>query len=254
MATHRIEPPATRARRGSRTSQLTGVMGMKNFLRTSAFLAWTVALGAAPAAAQSTVQIEPGAIQVRRGDLFIRDLDAVWTATGEVLERASILVRDGVIRAIGPNLDAPRGVPVIDGRGLTAIPGLVDEHSHIAMEGTNEGSSPIVPETRIIDALNPRDFGIYRALSGGVTTAQILHGSANPIGGQSAIIKTRWGVDEAKQLLVEGAPRTVKFALGENVTRKNFGGGPGAGIQRFPASRAGVEAIYVQAFELTPGT
>jgi imidazolonepropionase-like amidohydrolase len=179
------------------------------------------------------------------GTLVIRGLDEVWTATGQVLANASIIVRDGRITAIGPDVSEPAGARVIDGRGLTAMPGIVDEHSHIAMgAGTNESTAPVVPEVRVIDSLNPRDWGIYQALSGGVTVAQVLHGSANPIGGQSAIIKTRWGLHDARQLLVEGAPRTVKFALGENVTQKNRG----APTQRFPASRAGVEAVYDQAF------
>ena len=217
-------------------------------------LGCTLILGAllagpiAPAAnAQWKTQIDPGSVDVPRGNLFIRNIDTVWTANDGIYENVSILIRDGVISAIGSDLEAPSGVTVVDGRGMTAIPGLVDQHSHIAMRSTNEGSAPVVPEVRVIDALNPDDFGIYRALSGGVTTAQILHGSANPIGGQSAIIKTRWGMDESRQLLVEGAPQTVKFALGENVTRKNFLGAPGS-PRRFPASRAGVEAVYVQAF------
>ncbi|MEJ2238325.1 MAG: amidohydrolase family protein [Gemmatimonadales bacterium] len=174
-------------------------------------------------------------------------IDTVWTATGEILEGTSILIRDGVIRAIGTDLNPPNGVTVIDGSGMTAIPGLVDEHTHTAMRATNEGTAPVVPEVKVIDALDPEDFTIYQALSGGVTTGRVLHGSANPIGGQSAVIKMRWGMDDSKKLLLQGAPQSVKFALGENVTRKNFGGGPGS-QQRFPASRAGVEEIYIEAF------
>jgi imidazolonepropionase-like amidohydrolase len=189
--------------------------------------------------------LQSEAVPARTGSLVIRDLDAVWTATGEPLRNVSIVVRDGRITAIGANVQAPAGAVEIDGRGLTAMPGIVDEHSHIAMSGgANEGTAPVVPEVRVIDSLTPRDFQIYQALSGGVTTAMILHGSANPIGGQSAIIKTRWGVDDAFELLMEGAPRTVKFALGENVTQKNRS----TPTERFPASRAGVEAVYDQAF------
>ena len=209
-------------------------------------LAAVVAGWAAPTNAQWKMQIEPGAVEVPRSDLFIENIDSVWTATGEILEHASILIRNGVIRAIGSDLTAPSGVTVIDGRGMTAIPGLVDEHSHTAMRTTNEATAPIVPEVKVIDALSPEDFTIYQALSGGVTTARILHGSANPIGGQSAVIKMRWGMTDSKQLLLQGAPQSVKFALGENVTQKNFSGG--LGPQRFPTSRAGVEAIYVEAF------
>jgi len=191
-------------------------------------------------------QIEPGTVEVPAGDLLIRELDAVWTATGEVREGVSILIRDGKIRRIGADLSAPDDVEVVDGSGHTAIPGIVDAHSHIAMRSTNEGTAAVVPEVRVRDALDHRDFGIYRALSGGVTTALVLHGSANPIGGESSIIKTRWKMDEADQLLVQGAPRTVKFALGENVTRKNF---DIPGPDRFPRSRVGVEQVFVEAFE-----
>ncbi len=218
-------------------------------LRTALAIALAV-----PAAAQTPtvltspsydVQIEEGAVEVPRGSLLIRDIDTVWTAAGEILTDTDILIRDGVIREIGPDLRAPGGVETLDGSGLTAIPGIVDEHSHIAMTTTNECTSPIVPEVRVIDQLDPDDFGIFRALTGGVTTAQVLHGSCNPIGGQSAIIKPRWGVTDPRQLLVQGAPQTVKFALGENVTRKAWSN---EGPTRFPLSRQGVEALYVQAF------
>jgi imidazolonepropionase-like amidohydrolase len=181
------------------------------------------------------------------GDLFIQNLDALWTAAGRVLENTSILIQDGIIRAIGSDLTPPEGVTVLDGRGLTAIPGLVDEHTHTGTLATNEGSVPIVPEVRSIDVLNPEDFNIYRALSGGITTARTMHGSANPIGGTSATLKMRWGMDTGEQLLLSGAPMFVKFALGENVTQKGSQGGPGRQA-RFPASRQGVEAIFVETF------
>ncbi|MFW6010711.1 MAG: amidohydrolase family protein, partial [Gemmatimonadota bacterium] len=206
------------------------------------FLSCTVA----PAEAQLQLQMDPDRREYPRGDLFIQDLDSIWTATGAIHGRASILIRDGVIAALGPDLEPPEGIEVLDGRGRTAIPGIVDEHSHIAMSGTNEGTGPVVPEVRVLDALDHTSFGLYQALSGGVTTARIMHGSSNPIGGQSAVIKTRWGVDRAEQLLVPGAPRAVKFALGENVTRKSAQTrGP---AQRYPGSRAGVESLYEQAF------
>jgi imidazolonepropionase-like amidohydrolase len=207
-----------------------------------------VALGClvpASAGAQWKMQIAPGAVAIPRGDLLIQNLEAVWTANDTVYRNVSVLIRDGVIRAIGADIAAPRGVTVVDGSSQTAIPGLVDEHSHSGMRSTNEGSAPIVPEVRVLDALDPEDFSIYRALSGGVTVAQVLHGSANPIGGQSAIIKMRWGMDEGRKLLLQGAPQTVKFALGENVTRKNS---QSSSPRRFPASRQGVETAYVQAF------
>ncbi|UCC82547.1 MAG: amidohydrolase family protein [Gemmatimonadota bacterium] len=199
-----------------------------------------------PARAQWDVQIERGAIDVLRGTLVIQNLDAVWTATGEVLENVSIVVRDGIIREIGTDVSIPRNAELIDGTGLTAIPGIIDEHAHTAMDrATNEGTTPVSAEVRVIDALDPTSYDIYRALSGGVTTSLIMHGSANPIGGQTAVIKMRWGMDDPEQLLFEGAPLMIKFALGENVTGKNWSP---EGRARFPRSRAGVESFYDQVF------
>lgn len=193
-----------------------------------------------------TQQIAPGTVKVPRGTIVIRNLDRLWTADGQILDGVSVVVRDGVIRAIGADVQAPAGATVIDGKGMTAIPGIVDTHSHSAMATWNEGTASIVPEVRVTDVLQPRSLELYQALSGGVTTTVILHGSANTIGGQNATIKTRWGMDDPLKLLVEGAPRTVKFALGENVTRKSAGGR--GGVQRYPGSREGVEALHVQAF------
>lgn len=216
----------------------------------AALVAGALVAPCALAAQQATTTFGPWEPQIPEnagtypvGDLFIRGADTVWTAAGEPIAGGSILIRDGVIEAVGTDLTPPDGVRVVDGAGMHAIPGLVDEHSHIAMAATNEGSSPIVAEIRVLDALDPDDFGIYRALSGGVTTARIMHGSANPIGGQSAVIKPRWGMEDTHDLLIPGAPRFVKFALGENVTRK---GSPGN--DRFPGSRQGVEAVYRSAF------
>ncbi len=234
---------------------------MRSFMKqtTTALAALAVALTFAVAPAPTTAQVTPtvmtnpdfipqierGAVDVPRGSILIQNLDSVWTAAGDVLAGVDILIRDGVIREIGPDIRAPRGVKTVDGSGYTAIPGIVDPHTHIAMATTNECTSPIVPEVRVIDILDPTQLGILHGLTGGVTTAHILHGSCNPIGGQNAIIKTRWGVTDPLQLLVQGAPQTVKFALGENVTRKNWGGD---GPTRFPFSRQGVEAIYNEAF------
>ncbi len=211
----------------------------------TALLAHSVWLSPMAAGQQVRPQIEEGAVAVPKGDLFIRNLDAVWTANDTVYHNVSILIRDGEIRRIGPDLAPPGGVSVIEGLGYTAIPGLVDEHSHVAMRAVNECTAPIVPEIRVLDALDHESFSIYRALSGGVTTAQIFHGSCNPIGAQSAIIKTRWGMEDVRQILLQGAPQTVKFALGENVTRKNW---QTDGRRRYPYSREGVEAAYVAAF------
>ena len=228
------------------TMNIRYTMNMQRMARGGLAIAAIGLLSGTPAAAQEwDVQLPPDAGSYPTGDLFVRNLEAVHTAAGPVLEGVSILIRDGIIEQIGAGLTAPGGVRVIDGTGLTAMPGIVDEHSHTAMTSSNEGTAPIVPEVRVLDALTTEDFGIYRALSGGVTTARIMHGSSNPIGGQSAVIKMRWGMDATEQLLIPGAPRFVKFALGENVTRK---AAPPNANSRFPLSRAGVEAIYVEAF------
>jgi imidazolonepropionase-like amidohydrolase len=209
-------------------------------------IALTAGLLTSPAMAQWDVQIERGAIDVPRGTLVIQNLDAVWTAAGDVLENVSIVIRDGIIREIGTDVSIPRDAEVVDGTGLTAIPGIIDDHSHTAQDrAVNEGTTPVSAEVRVIDALDPTSYDIYRALSGGVTTSLILHGSANPIGGQAAIIKMRWGMDDPEQLLFEGAPLMIKFALGENVTGKNWSP---EGRARFPRSRAGVESFYDQVF------
>jgi len=220
---------------------------MRELLKYFAIVTIAAAPLAAPAAAQDwKPQVPRGSVDYPRGTVVVQNLDALWTAAGDVLENVSIVVRDGIIREIGTDVSIPNGAQVIDGAGMTAIPGIVDEHSHTAMDrSTNEGSTPISAEVRVIDALDHTDMDIYRALSGGVTSALILHGSANPIGGQAAIIKMRWGLDRSEQLLIDGAPQVIKFALGENVTRKNFNV---PGRDRFPKSRAGVESFYDQAF------
>jgi imidazolonepropionase-like amidohydrolase len=154
---------------------------MKSATRILALLALLVGLSV-PAAAQFKLQIEPGVVDVPRGDMLIENIDTIWTATGTILENASILIRDGIISAIGTDLEAPSGATVIAGSGMTAIPGLVDEHSHsgLSMAEVNEGTAPIVSEVRVLDVLDPEHFSIYQALSGGVTTLRTLHGSANP--------------------------------------------------------------------------
>ncbi len=231
-----------------RTRPMDTTTRLPSFARSARAALLAFAVAALPLGAQQgpwEPQIPEGSGSYPTGSLLIRGIDTVWTAAGEVLAGADILIVDGIIREICTLLPADDDVPVVDGSGMTAIPGIVDEHSHIAMAASNEFTAPLVPEVRVIDALDPEDFGIYRALSGGITTARIMHGSSNPVGGQSAVIKTRWGMEATHDLLLPGAPRFVKFALGENVTRK------GAGFNndsRFPHSRQGVEAIYREAF------
>src|ERR1700730_8458439 len=143
-------------------------------------------------------------------------------------------------RPSGAGLTAPAGVAVIDAAGMVAMPGIIDTHSHIAVQGgVNEGTLSVVPEVRVKDVVTGDDIAIYRALAGGTTTARLLHGSANTIGGQDAVIKLKYG-QPGRDLIVRGGPQGVKFALGENVTRSRG---------RFPNTRMGVESVIERAFE-----
>ena len=165
----------------------------------------------------------------------------VWTSEKDgVLENTDVLIRNGKIEKIGINLNEP-GARVISGAGKHLTAGLIDEHSHIALSSVNDiaTNSSMV---RMKDVLIPDDISIYRQLAGGVTTSQLLHGSANPIGGQSAIIKLRWG-KPANELMVQGADKYIKFALGENVTRA-----ANPFSIRFPQTRMGVEQVYMDNF------
>src|SRR5690606_1316041 len=159
------------------------------------------------------------------------------------LENTDLLIRRGKITDIGKNLTAPEGCRVIDATGLFVMPGIIDAHSHIALEAINEMSTPVTPELRMRDALNPLDISIYRALAGGVTTIQTLHGSANAIGGQSVVMKLRYGTLNPTELIFEGAPRGIKFALGENPTRVH-----GAGHNMVPRRSIGMEVVIRSAF------
>lgn len=157
---------------------------------------------------------------------------------------ADVLVEDGRIAAIGADLTAPDGVVIIDGTGKHLAPGVIDTHSHMAISGgVNEGTSSITAECDISDVIDPDDVSIYRALAGGVTTIQCLHGSANAIGGRSEVIKLRWG-RRADDLRFPDAPQGIKFALGENPKRSNFAPG-----ERYPATRPGVESVFLRGFK-----
>ena len=169
----------------------------------------------------------------------------VWTNEKEgVIENTDVLIQNGKIAAIGKNL--PSGdAKILDGSGMHLTPGIIDEHSHIAVsQSVNECSHSVTSEVRIGDVIDPDDINIYRQLAGGVTTSQLLHGSCNPIGGQSGIIKLRWG-KSAEDMKFEGAPGFIKFALGENVKQSNWGDDFRI---RYPQTRMGVEQVYVDAF------
>jgi imidazolonepropionase-like amidohydrolase len=170
----------------------------------------------------------------------------IWTSgPSGVLEQADLLVRDGRIEAVGSNLDTPRGAVVIDATGKHITPGLIDAHSHMAISGAvNEATHAVTSEVRIGDVIDSDDISLYRALAGGLTIAHALHGSANPIGGQSQVVKLRWGMLPEAMKFAAAAP-TIKFALGENVKQSNWGENY---TTRYPQSRMGVEQIMRDAF------
>src|SRR5215467_9429204 len=162
----------------------------------------------------------------------------ILTVSHGTIEHGSVLIKDGKIAEVGLSVKAPQGAQVIDAAGQFVMPGIIDCHSHIAVEGSvNEGSVSVSSIANIAEVLDSEDVDIYRDLAGGVTTANVLHGSANSIGGQTIVIKLRWGQPPSK-LPFEGAMPGIKFALGENPKRSNFSipGQP----KRYPATRMGV--------------
>ncbi|WP_438988417.1 amidohydrolase family protein [Polaribacter sp.] len=180
-------------------------------------------------------------VQPKQETLLIKNV-TVWTSEDAgILENTDVLLKNGKIAEIGKNLRA-RGAKEIDGTGKHLTAGIVDEHSHIATSAVNEGAQNSSAEVTIEDVVDPTDINIYRNLSGGTTTAQILHGSANPIGGRSAIIKLKWG-ENAENMIYDNTPKFIKFALGENVKQSRYQNGV-----RFPQTRMGVEQVFTDYF------
>ena len=170
----------------------------------------------------------------------------ILTVTKGTIPAGTIVLRGGRIEAVGANVVVPPGAQVVDGTGKFVSPGIIDAHSHIAADSINEGGTTVSSMTSIEDVLDPTDINIYRDLAGGLTVANVLHGSANPIGGKNAVIKLRWGKTRAKDLLFEGAMPGIKFALGENPKdMRQFGQ---QGPRRYPLTRPGVEFVIRDAF------
>ena len=168
----------------------------------------------------------------------------LWILEGKgVIEKGDVLIENGKIIEVGEEISTnDKNIKIIDGNGMHLTPGIIDEHSHIALFGVNEGSQSNTAEVRIKDVVNSEDVNIYRQLAGGVTTSQLLHGSANAIGGQSAIVKFRWG-SSPEEMIIKEADEYIKFALGENVKRSRA-----SSSTRFPDTRMGVEQVFVDAF------
>jgi imidazolonepropionase-like amidohydrolase len=180
------------------------------------------------------------------GVTVIKDA-TILTISHGTIEHGSVLIRDGKIAEVGKSVNAPAGATVIDAKGQFLMPGIIDCHSHIAIDGSvNEGSISVSSMVDIKDVVDADDIDIYRDLAGGVTAANVLHGSANSIGGKTVVIKLRWG-QPADKLIFEGALPGIKFALGENPKRSNFNVLPGI-PRRYPDTRMGVEDVIREAF------
>jgi imidazolonepropionase-like amidohydrolase len=184
-----------------------------------------------------------------RQETIIIENVTVWTNEQDgIIQNATVIVENGKIKSVykfGESFVKPLNAKVIDGTGKHLTSGIIDEHSHIALsKGVNESGQANTSEVRMGDCINADDIDIYRQLSGGVTAAQLLHGSANPVGGQSALIKLKWG-HLPEDFLIPNAPKFVKFALGENVKQANWGD---FNTVRFPQTRMGVEQVYIDGF------
>jgi imidazolonepropionase-like amidohydrolase len=170
----------------------------------------------------------------------------ILTATHGTIENGTIIIRNGKIAAVGKVLTVPAGAQVFDGKGKWVMPGIIDAHSHSSGEAINEGTRSVTAQVRMEDVLREDAIGLYRELAGGVTTLNILHGSANTIGGQNAVVKIRWGLP-VDSMLFAGAPPGIKFALGENVRQTNGPQIPGR-QGRYPRTRMGVEELLRESF------
>jgi len=178
-------------------------------------------------------------------ETLIRNATVLTIAHG-TLQNTDVLIRRGKIAAIGKNLKASADAKVIDASGKYVLPGIIDCHSHSMLDAINEGTLSVSSMARTRDVLNPTDVDLYRELAGGVTTLNLLHGSANSIGGQTATVKIEYG-RPIEEFIFPGAPPGIKFALGENPKRSSFTPQPGQ-QRRYPATRMGVEETIRDAF------
>ncbi|MEX2478713.1 MAG: amidohydrolase family protein [Gracilimonas sp.] len=177
-----------------------------------------------------------------KGSVLIQNATVITVTNGD-LEETDVLIRDGIIREIGKDLNAPRGVETVDATGKFVMPGIIDAHSHLNGVDINEGRNPVTAEVTMEESVDPNEVGIYHALAGGATAIHLMHGSANVIGGQGETLKLRYGTTQ-EGMKFEDAKRTIKFALGENPTRVH---GQGNGVQ--PRTRMGVEQVIRNHFD-----
>lgn len=212
-------------------------------IRTGAFVALLAAAMPAVAQAQGANPFDPLALPAPAPGTLVAITGAnIMTASHGTIMNGTILIRNGKIAAVGTNVQVPPGARIIDGKGKWVTPGIIDEHSHTGPEAINEGTQSVTAEVRIADVMREDGLTFYRQLAGGTTTINVLHGSANTIGGQNLVIKLRYGlpVDSMK---LQGAPPGIKFALGENVRQTR-----NANATRYPRSRMGVEDVLREEF------
>lgn len=225
---------------------------------------WTATFASAAPASKSPSQETPkpnlnvgpviypfaafGNAEIPKAETLLLKNATVWTNEKEgILKNTDVLIENGKIKSVGKNLPSA-GAKVIDATGKHISAGIVDEHSHIAATGgINEGTQSVTSEVRIADVIDAEDINLYRQLAGGVTTSHILHGSANAIGGQTQLIKHRWGM-LPEEIKFAGSDGFIKFALGENVKGSNNGPPANNAALRFPQTRMGVEEVYIDAF------
>jgi imidazolonepropionase-like amidohydrolase len=222
--------------------------GYKRF--TTVIFAFACNLSFADAALDKALNVQSYAPPLETPSQVLIRNATLWTMEKDgIIEGVDLLLQNGKIKAYGKNLKPSRGALVMDATGMHVTPGIIDAHSHSAVEdtGVNEGVPSVSSQVRIEDILVPDASEIYQQLAGGVTTIHVLHGSANAIGGQNALLKLRWGAETPDQLLFDNAPKTIKFALGENPKQSGFAG-PGR-EPRYPKTRMGVAAIIRDSFK-----
>lgn len=265
-----IFPPAEFFSKGEGTARLTGYLNATDrgirgtgTLPGGQLFTWSATIGPAkdeekkeedeekPAPLPAFAKYPAGSFgiaeaPVRPKAILLRNA-TVWTCgPAGKLVNADVLIEDGKISQVGPGLASQVDALIINAEGKHVTPGLIDCHSHTAMSrGINEGTHAVTVEVRAGDVIDPTDIALYRELAGGLTTASVLHGSANPMGGQNQVIKLRWGSRTAEAMRFEGAKPGVKFALGENVKQSNW---RASATGRYPQTRMGVEQIMKDTF------
>ncbi|HET9373100.1 MAG TPA: amidohydrolase family protein [Vicinamibacterales bacterium] len=205
-----------------------------------------VVLAVALFAPTNALVSEPVRAQAQTAGVVAIRNATILTVTRGTIRNGTIVLRDGKIAAVGQNVQIPAGAEIVDGTNKFVSPGIIDAHSHIANDAINEGGTSVSAMVDMGEVLDPTDIAIQRDVAGGLTIANVMHGSANSIGGQTVVIKLRWGVAKGSDLVMQGALPGIKFALGENPKRQGLASNTGP--RRYPGTRQGVEFTIRDAF------